>query len=239
MKLRYLNNQLGSTLFELLVFLPLFLIFVVVVVDLGLAFQEHAALRNAQRALQNVAVARITAESISATSQNFETVFDPAAAQALLEDLLSQFEADIAAEKTVGDSSAPQYSAQAALLLLPIDRQTGEAQTLEVDQMVIAHSSIPLNTTALAASAIRNKHYVEPRAFISQFLSATADSGASLYARPMLAAVGDLEARFMPHSVLLYLEVSAEASGLKRFGVYSFLGRFFALQDQQLLVLRE
>lgn len=238
MKLRSLNSQCGSTLFELLVFLPLFLIFIVVVVDLGLAFQEHAALRNAQRALQNFAVARITNKSISTTNQLFETEFDAVAAQELLDQLLSQFEADILAEKTVGDNSNPQYNAQLALLLLPIDTQSGAARTTDVDQLLLAHRAIPESSSALSASAIRNQHYIEPRQFIAQHLALTNNSNASLYARPLHATVGNLDARFASHSVLLYLEVSAEASGLKRFGVHSFLGRFFSLQDQQLLILR-
>lgn len=209
------------------------------VVDLGLAFQEHATLRNAQRALQNIAMAQLTTQRISTTDQNFETVFDVAAALALLDELLANFDAEIAQEKSIGDSSAPQYSAQAALLLLPIDPQTGEAQTRDIDQLVLAYRSVPHGAATLAASSIRNKHYVEPKDFISQHLDATSLEGVSLYARPLTAAIGNNDARFASHTVLLYLEVSAEASGLKRFGVYSFLGRYFGLQDQQLLVLRE
>ena len=228
----------GSSLLELLVFTPLFLTFIVVVVDLGLAFQEHSTFLNAHRMLQNRLSSELSQNALLRTNGEISKTLEPETAALFLEKAVDQFIEEVEQEKFLGEESKPLFSVQAAILLLPIDANSGEVEALGLDSILLAEVSYPNKETPLSPSNIQSDKYIDPRDYITQELEDATQQIPSLYARPLVGSIGDLSAQYSNHTPLLYLETSTQASGLKRFGVYSLLGKFFTLQEQQLTALR-
>jgi hypothetical protein len=137
------------------------------------------------------------------------------------------------------------FRVSASAILLNIDQQTGKLLSAQVDNP-IESCSVPSGNTAFdietevpGFKALSRKQYLE-QVLLHDELSA-GSLGPSRYALPVSFSGLDSESngkQFLPNAILLHAEVSALTRGLHPGIVKQVLGSFYAVQDQDVLVLR-
>lgn len=218
----------GNALLEMILYLPLVLMFLFVVTDAGLALFTKTAVEDAFRGSINKQISS-KVSLISLDEQNTIRV-DPSSARALSFLICQEVANSAGAIYREGDpAAAPSFVITAEAVEIAVDPQTGRALGFQY----VAQSRCVIG--ALDAESI-NRSTAIPSAddFIDQQLNVHAD-GLSPFAVP---AGGGPAAGFLPVSAAVYLELSAAAPGLNPQVTSSLIGGLFAIHQQQLAAVR-
>lgn len=231
-------SQRGHAALETAMFLPLLVFFIFVVVDAGLAFSERSAFTNRLRSSLQSETLKTKAQSLLEVDPNFNLILSAQAGQQLQEFATDIFNSLIDIQGMIPGQSADSVSMTLSLVIANIDTVSGVLQSY----------SIPLSVNL--PSGIQNPdlpqfnphfNYITRETYLDAELAVGLGVAPSRYAiriGPSYDATNQAVLPYAPATALLFAEVTAVTRGVNPGYVKQVLGNFYAIQNQQLLVVR-
>ena len=226
---RHRNINAGNAALETVLFTPLALLFLFVGVDAGFALVERATIQDAIRSSLNSEILYQQRKGISVLGEN-EINFDEL--ELLLESLGAQITKHLAAAQNYRENENPgTFKVKLAGVLLEVDENTGQIQRFETLKPLIEKPEGPLSLTTTNLNALS----------INEFIENELQTNGLSYALPLspIYSAGATTLNFLPNSLAIYLEVSAQARGINPLITKSILGQFYVVQEQHLTLLRK
>lgn len=233
-----IKNANGNGVLEALLCTPLALMLLFVVTDGGLALVERAAITDALRAGAKSEAQLLSSADAMSFDGSLLLSEHTSEINALSQRVADDVSAKLSAIKdaALADSSAP-YRVAVTPVVASIDSDSGALTTYRsMDTRYGGDTSFELS------HAVPEYPVVAIDQFLAQRLGGAGGSP-SQYAFALGVAYNaeDPHAaslRYLEQSLLLHIEVTTLTNGLNRQYVNSTLGRFYALQDQELFVVR-
>jgi len=232
-------NTRGNMMLEMVLFTPLAMLFLFVVIDGGLAYREKAAVFDAVRAGINTVGLYDREGAIFELDSNFDLQFNPAQTQNILSNVAAEISSNINQVKgREGDAPADDFKVSVSALTLDIDPSSGEMTGWQE----ASSFSIPEGPGNPYLPTNSGEYDIIPRAeYLNEFLSSGGE-GVSRYAIPLSQAYdsgsGEGELEYLPQSALIFVEAEALTNGVNHSYVKSVVGKYFAVLDRQVLLMR-
>lgn len=223
----------GDAILDLVVFMPLFLFFLFVVVDGGLAWRSQAATRDAIRAGLNASGLRTKKLGPLNFTLDNGLQYDHEKAEELSEDVAAQLAGWIAPLVQQNTKYGTPFKVSVAPLVLSIDQQSGRIDSSYWGSEKHSGNILFDITQEIPDFKLRSKEDFVQAKLVS-------DQPPSQYALPTSQGLGvaGVGMGYMEKTVLLYVEVTALPWGTNSEFVKKVLGGYFGLQDQELIILR-
>lgn len=238
-ELRLKNNIAGNSALEMLLFTPLALLFLFVAVDGGLAYTERAAVHDALRA----GIAGHTREAQGTTYINDPTSDSGASlnndnVQNIANDVLNETFLQLQRTQAVADDIADsRFRVDVLAAELDFNSTDGTLQS-DTPRVIYQNSRGSFDIQQLSSEA----NLAAPLEQLSANLHPQLTMTPSPYALPLTPtydAQGTLNTdSFFPHSVVIFVQISAVPRGLHPEVTNSMIGKFFALQDSEVFIVR-
>ena len=228
----------GNAALDIVLFLPIALLFLFVVVDAGLLYVERSAVTDAVRAGLHAEYGSERPFQVLVQSLEGDYEVDPVEASDLAEFLLGKILSNLSAVHAPSGVGQPRRFVEVSVFGLAIDASSGVVKPNRVERI---HSAYSTGQDSLPYADNAEQHYQSREEFIQRTLDA--DVGVSRFAEPnapIHLSTGGFDSvhRFIPTAVLVYVDVRGIADGIHPNFVSSTLGRFYAYQVQQLSAQR-
>lgn len=244
----------GNAFLEMLLFLPLGVLLLFVAVDAGFVYSEKAAIVNAIRSGVHSQV-RLSAEhGLLVLNREFVLEQDERAAEQLLQQVLEHIRENVAcSRRTANDEQDERFRIRAATVYLDIDPDTGQLSPSwrrNLGQALSAErGAFSINSVVPSYPYVSMEDFLTEKISNAEDAAAYSDSSGSVGRNPSPFAVpagheyrADIPSakrKYLSKTALLYVEVTALTRGLAPMLTRSLLGRFYALEEQQMHLLRQ
>lgn len=234
-----LRGESGAPLLEMVLFVPVAFLFLFMAVDAGYAYIEQAALADALRSGLNSEKSCLAASTLEPIADPSE--ISPNIPRAQLEQVVKCMAANIAGS-IASSSGLPlsDYKVDVTPVVLRIDPTNGT---------LLSYSAQPISLDASVAGTFNISRMVpeypvkQRDDYISEQLASQIGVAPTRYSIPLGVSALSISAanssvRYLNSTVLIYGEVTSLTRGIARSYAKGLLGRFFALQLQELRSLR-
>jgi hypothetical protein len=233
----------GSGTLDIVLFMPLALLFLFVLTDAGLGFVEKAAITDAIRAGVNAAGRHANREALFKTGPGNQLEVEQVFVQHLVDGIAREIVQRVSRGKfALKQTGMPRFAVEVAALLVRINADTGALNSSEPYTMT-AVSNVPGNNIAEYIDNASGVSYVTREDFIEQEMKKEQGSSPSSYSVPLglvyhAGQPGAVGFKYLDNSLVLFVEVRNIAEGINPSYTRAVLGRLFTLQEQQLHLVR-
>ncbi len=217
----------GSGILELVLFIPLGLLFLFAAVDCGLALADRASVRSALRQGLHSQIMQTRDQNVIVANAEAALEIDEQAVKQALNSVAEWVFASIAETRRTEEAKLlNSVSIEVAAVRLTIDEQRGTAVGFEI----LTGRAEPSLRGAFDIQAVEPAYSYRSRdTFINQLLRPDEVS-------PF--AVRHSAHGFQPFALAIYGEVTCSARGINPLPVQSLLSHYFVIQEQLLFPLR-
>ena len=226
----------GNGVLELLLFTPLFLFFILVVIDAGLLFADRAGLTAALRSgLNSEGIFSREYPLTSLDPLTSELVIDSSHLQPFLQSVAQQIAKTVSRSQGSPFSESPaSYRVTVAAYQAQIDRSTGQ---LSPSPSMLASSEYGHFDLRQVDPSFPTR---TPDEFVESELAQTTGQVPSPYAvaAPLLDVRASDSPHYLENTLLLYAEVASATRGLNTWLTRDLLGRRYLFQGMELRPIR-
>jgi hypothetical protein len=233
----------GSGTLDIVLFMPLALLFLFVLTDAGLGFVEKASITDAIRAGINAAGMHTNQETLFKAGPENQLEVERVLVQNLVDGVARGIVQRVNKGKfALQKTRKPRFAVEVTAILVGINTDTG-ALNSSGPYTMIATSNVPGNNLAEYGENASGVSYVTRENFIEQELKHEQGILPSSYSVPLGLAYradrpGTVGFKYLDNSLILYVEVRNIAEGINPSYTEAVLGRLFTLQEQQLHLVR-
>jgi len=232
----------GNAYLEMLLFAPLGALFFFAAIDAGFVFVEKAAMADALRAGINSEILRSKERAVFSMGEDLEVTPNDQSAMNLINTVANAISENARRIHGIRDNQEPDsFAVKVSLVLLEIDPETGSALPSSLTNPTIFG---PVEYGSFDLKAVVPEYpLVSMKDFIISTLAKNDSMAESSYAIPTSRtsepnSPEESNFAYLDASALLYVEITSLTRGIAPPITKSILGRFYALQKQQLHFLR-
>ena len=242
--MRFMNKGAkGNVLLDLVLVAPIALLLLFVGIDSGLTYIERSAVYDSLRAGLNAEALISKKVQLYSYGAGKRFEIDSEELEFAANEVAKEIASNIShAVRPITNDGIAQVGIEVSALLLNVDPESGKIN-LNDEFEVLTTARIPDNGVDDPHLNIAGYSYRSAKEFISAQIEADSANSASRFAVP-LGISYDAEnpdspsQRYLEKALVLYAEVRTITAGVNQNYVKRVLGRFYALQEQQIRSLR-
>jgi len=231
-----MRTEKGNALFEMMLFTPLALFFLLTVIDGGIAFVERASTRDCVRTALSYATAKLKNSPWITFDHYGEAVFDDVklagAADTVLAELLKKVEQRKGSLIGVGSE---KYRIEVGIVEVSINSQTGQ---LVPNSVVVKHNVVAGDSNLQIPDTAATKQGLD---YVNAVVEQDLANKPSKYSLPLGPSYNGQtsELHYFDKAALLYLQIQTNARTIGGEHTKRVIGKLFSVNEQELIPLRK